>query len=141
MKKTALISSILFATPLFAFAANPDLDPLKRLVASVGEILNALIPILIVVAIIVFFWGLVKYVSSQGKDHAQGRNIMIAGILALFVMVSVWGIVRLVQSSLGITDNRGFFAPSVPTYNGSSNSGSGGVPYSSYCGGPGLPAC
>lgn len=90
---------------------------LESLISLAGRIVTSLIPLLIAVALVVFFWGLVKYVLSGGEDHAQGRNIMIAGLVALFVMVSVWGIIRLAQNTLGIdSSNSGSIAP--PTVQG-----------------------
>ncbi len=126
MKKTALIASILFAVPYFAFAATN----LQSLVAEAGSLLNALIPLLMAAALVVFFWGLVQYIRSAGEgEHAVGRNIMIAGIVSLFVMVSVWGLVRFLQSTLGISGGASITPPSVPLlhtgYSGAENSGTG----------------
>ncbi len=60
--------------------------------------LNRLIPVLIALALVVFFWGLIKYIRS-GKS-AGGKDIMIAGLVGLFIMVSVWGIIRIAQNTL-----------------------------------------
>lgn len=113
MKKTALISTILFAAPLFAFAQTN----LQSLIAQAGILLNSLIPLLMAVALIVFFWGLIQYIRGAGEgEHAAGRSIMIAGIVSLFVMVSVWGLVRFLQSTLGINGEQPITPPSVPIY-------------------------
>ena len=117
MKKafyTAYLTTVLYALPVVVFAQGQDLAPIKRLVRAVGEILNMLIPVLIAAAVVVFFFGLVKYIWGSGKGHEQGRKVMIAGIVALFIMVSVWGIVRLVQNALGVTPDQIGNTPSVP---------------------------
>src|SRR3990167_10950230 len=95
--------------------SGTNLGPIKQLVASIGTVVNLLIPIAIAVALIVFFWGLIKYIQSSGKGHEQGKNIMIAGLVSLFVMVSVWGIVRLAQSALGVDQNNTINAPRFPS--------------------------
>src|ERR1700690_1850973 len=102
MKKTVFASLALFALPLFAFAQA--LQPLRNLVAATGSILNLLIPVLIAAALVVFFWGLVKYINKSGGEEAAaaGRSKMIAGLVALFIMVSVWGIFNLAQNALGV---------------------------------------
>ena len=103
MKKISIGLSVgLFVFPLFAFAAN--LDNVKNLVGAFGDIVDSLIPILIALALVVFFWGLVKYVWSGGGEEAKktGKSIMIAGLVSLFVMVSVWGIITLAQNALGV---------------------------------------
>jgi ATP/ADP translocase len=114
MKKTLFTSALLLATPFIA--AAQQLQPIRNLIASIGLILNALIPIAIAATVLVFFFGLFKYVRGAGdaKGAADGKKIMIAGIISLVVMISVWGIVRLVQSAFGITDNSSIQPPSVP---------------------------
>jgi hypothetical protein len=113
MKKTAIAASLLWALPFFAFAQSN----IQGLVFQLGVFLNSLIPIVMALTLLIFFWGLFQYVRSAGEGHEQGRNIMIAGIVALFVMVSVWGIVRLVQNTLGVNGEQPINPPSVPIYN------------------------
>lgn len=95
--KKALFAVSLFALPLVVSAQS--IGNLRGLIAEAGFILNALIPLLIALALVTFFWGLVMYIWSK----KGGKDVMIAGLLGLFVMVSVWGIIRLAQSSLGIS--------------------------------------
>ena len=117
MKKTtlaALYGALLFALPAVAFAQA--LQPLRDIVVAIGGIIDILVPILIALALVVFFWGLVRYIWSSGGEEAkkEGRRIMIAGILSLFVMVSIWGIIQLAQGALGINGNAGVTVPGVP---------------------------
>jgi len=116
MKKVALAGSLAFFFPLIAFAQAGNLTPFKTLVSNVGDIINMLIPILIALALVVFFWGLVKYVWGGGSDEArkQGKNIMIAGLVSLFVMVSVYGIIRLAQNALGVDSGTFIQVPQPP---------------------------
>jgi CHASE3 domain sensor protein len=69
----------------------------------VNTVLNAVIPMLITLALIYFFWGLIQYIGSGDESKEKARDIMIYGILSLFVMVSVWGIIRLLQSTFKVT--------------------------------------
>ena len=73
---------------------------LQNLITLAGNIVSSLIPLLIAVALVVFFWGLVRYIVNPGEGHDEGKKVMIAGLVALFVMVSVWGIIRLAQTTL-----------------------------------------
>ena len=100
MKKTALVTTAIFALPFVAFAQAGDLGPIARLVNSVGAIVALLIPILIAIALVVFFWGLIKYIWGGGKDTAKGKNIMIAGIISLFVMIAIYGIINFAENAL-----------------------------------------
>ncbi len=63
------------------------------------QILNPLINFLLILATVIFLWGVIQYViGSQGdpKKLEQGKNIMIWGIVGLAVMVSAWGIVAMI---------------------------------------------
>ncbi|MBI4079737.1 hypothetical protein HY414_00725 [Candidatus Kaiserbacteria bacterium] len=66
--------------------------------------LNGVIGLFITLAIVVFFWGLIKYLMSMSQENAnEGLKIMFWGVIAIFVMVSIWGIIRLLQSTLKVT--------------------------------------
>lgn len=80
--------------------------------------LKPAVPLLIGLAVVVFFWGLVKYLNAgmgDAKNIKEARDLMIWGIIAITVMVSVWGIVKVVQTTfLGGTS---FSAPpDVPQF-------------------------
>jgi hypothetical protein len=109
MKKTlitSLTSATLFALPLVV-SAQGQLTNIQQLIVSIKGIVNMLIPIAVAVTVVVFFWGLIKYVGGGGKSHEQGRNIMIAGIIALFIEVTLWGVVGFVQNAIGINSSQG----------------------------------
>ncbi|MDB5266496.1 MAG: protein of unknown function with transrane region [Parcubacteria group bacterium] len=99
--KKILIGSIALA-PFVAFAA--PFNGLLSLIHQIGSVIKALIPIVAGLALLYFFWGLAKFIlnANDEKKHEEGKNIMIWGIIALFVMVSVWGIVAFIQSNLGL---------------------------------------
>lgn len=99
--KKVLATVTLFIFPLVASAQS--LSNIPILIQFIGDVLNRIIPVVIALTVVIFFWGLFKYVKDAGKGHKVGRNIMISGLLALFVMVSVWGIIRLMQNTLGVS--------------------------------------
>ena len=76
---------------------------IKDLITAVGGLINPLIVILVGVALLVFFWGLAKFIFRVGGDEKAvegGKRLMGWGLLALFVMLSVWGIIRFMQNAL-----------------------------------------
>jgi len=106
--KKALITVALFAVPMVAFAQTPT--NLSNLISFAGDMLNRLIPVLIAFALVVFFWGLIQYI----RTHKGGKDIMIAGLVGLFIMVSVWGILRLAQNTFGVGNAAPVGIPQVP---------------------------
>ncbi|OHA91954.1 MAG: hypothetical protein A3J09_00410 [Candidatus Zambryskibacteria bacterium RIFCSPLOWO2_02_FULL_51_21] len=101
MKKIAL-TALTFA-PAVAFAQN--LGNLETLLRSIGRLVNIALPIVVAIALLVFFWGLVKFIfSAAGEEaHKAGQQLMIWGLIALFVMVAVWGLVRFIGNAIGVT--------------------------------------
>ncbi len=67
------------------------------------------IPVLIALSVIVFIWGVFRYAIVEGDERSKSRDIMLYGIIGLFVMVSVWGLVAVVRNSLGLENTSGFF--------------------------------
>ncbi len=106
-----------FALPLFALAqgagSTPDLGWFTSALQSIGELINAAVPILIALGLLLFIWGLVVFIFSQGDDDAQkrGKKLMVWGVIALFVIVSVWGLVALLGEMVGVNQGEGFTPP------------------------------
>lgn len=71
-------------------------------------------PLLISMAVIVFVIGVVKYIAGADEEakRTEGRNFMIYGLVALFVMVSVWGLVGVLQGTFGMSNT-----PFIPQLN------------------------
>ncbi len=65
---------------------------------------KALVPLVFAVALLVFVYGVVKYViaAHDSNDREEGRMFMIYGIVALFVMVSVWGLVAVLANTFNV---------------------------------------
>src|SRR3989338_10900605 len=112
MKK--IIIAVLALTPIFAFAQN--LDNIGQLIASIGGIVQIALPIVVGIALLVFFWGLVKFIFAQGNEEAkvEAKKIMLWGIIALFVMVSIWGLVKFIGTALGVNQGDTVIVPTVP---------------------------
>jgi hypothetical protein len=89
---------------LFAQGQPPNLTNITQFVSALGGIVATLLPILIIVALLIFFWGLIKYIWSANDPAkaSEGKSIMIYGVIALFIMVSIWGVVGFLGTALGI---------------------------------------
>ena len=68
------------------------------------------VPVLVSLALLVFVWGLAKFIFRLGGDEkavTEGKNLMIWGLVALFVRVSIWGILRFADGEFGFTQSFG----------------------------------
>lgn len=99
---TAFLGTIIF--PVVSFAA---LDGIKGLIGDVGAIVKLLIPIVFGLALLFFFWGLAQFILNAGdeKTREDGKQRMLWGIVAMFVLASIWGIIGFLAGMLGIPAN------------------------------------
>lgn len=101
---TRFIGPSAFTALLAGFPALAGATTLLDTLALMNTFLNATMWLFISLAIVVFFWGLIKYIFSPGTDRAsEGVQVMFWGVLAIFVMVSIWGIIRLLQATFKVT--------------------------------------
>ncbi len=69
------------------------------------DIGKRLIPLLASVAFLAFVWGVAKYIRASGQKNASdSKNLLIWGVIGLFVLVTIWGIVAFLKSELGFGD-------------------------------------
>ena len=92
----SVLASLL--TPFVAFA---QAGTVQQLIGIVGGIIALAIPVVISLALLYFFWGLAKFIlhADDESERAKGKSIMVWGIVALFVIVTVWGIIAVLQST------------------------------------------
>lgn len=99
------------------YGSNAPTD-FRSLVSLFITIINSLLVLLVGLSLLVFFKGLVGFIAKAGdaKSHADGRNLMVWGLIGLFVMVSVFGILRFFYSDLGFRNpnNPGSLLPLLP---------------------------
>lgn len=64
--------------------------------------IDYIIPPIVLLTTIVFMYGIVIYIFRSGDENKRkdGIRYMLYGIIGLTIMVSVWGIVRLLSYSL-----------------------------------------
>jgi hypothetical protein len=103
MKK--IVYGALAFAPVFAFAQAFSTGGIfDQIVTFIARTVRALIPIAFGLAVLYFFYGIAKYVSSAGDEKAaqSGKSIMIYGVIAIAVMASIWGIVGWLQTNFGL---------------------------------------
>lgn len=91
---TYLLASALVITPFVAYAAMSISGIITKIKT---EVINPVIFLLFALATVMFVWGIVQYMASAGSPAGmeKGKNIMIGGIIGLFVMASAYGIVQI----------------------------------------------
>ncbi|OGI78683.1 hypothetical protein A3F19_01840 [Candidatus Nomurabacteria bacterium RIFCSPHIGHO2_12_FULL_37_29] len=69
---------------------------------------KSVIPFIFAIAMVMFVWGAVKFFiidADEEAKRAQGKQFMIWGIIALTVMISVWGLVNVLGTTFNLRTN------------------------------------
>lgn len=127
LKLFSLVGAGSLAVPLMALAQQTGGTPttcatigaanasIQGFICKLNEILGALLPFLIALGVIYFVWGVISYVIADEEEaKKKGRDRMIYGIIGLVVIISVWGLVRLIQRSFGLSQQQDIQFPTVP---------------------------
>lgn len=71
----------------------------RAIFLDAGTLVNILLWVFSSLAVLMFFWGIMKYIKSAGDAKAaqEGKSIMIYGAIALFVLFSIFGIIRFLR--------------------------------------------
>jgi len=104
MKKIVkIVAGSAWALPFMAMAQTVNPGYISSLISSAKALLDQLVVFLIALAVVWFIFNVVKYAMStedDGKDKAKSQ--MIWGIIAIAVIVSVWGLVAILQGIFGV---------------------------------------
>lgn len=91
------IFGILAFAPQFAFAQTN----VGGVLGIILNIINVIITILIIAAIAYFIYTVVFYVIGKGE-----KGKIWNGLIGLFIIVTFWGIIRIVQNTFGLNNNQ-----------------------------------
>ncbi len=98
--------------------AEADVITLMKSINRV--VINPVIFFLFAVAMTYFLFGLSKYFLSPDNEEVrkQSKDQMIWGIIGLFIMVAVFGIMRIILNTFGVTNikvqNNGDYTVTIP---------------------------
>lgn len=110
--KKSIIALVAFLAPVAAFAQQADAF---SILGVITRIINILIPLAIAAGVLYFIWGVIKYVTAKDEEaQTQARSTMISGIIGLFVIVSIWGLVRVIQRTFNLTENNSINSNDIP---------------------------
>ena len=78
-------------------------------------ILNPVILLLFALSFVYFLYGIVKFLKSEADDkgtsRAEARKSILWGIVGMLIMFSVYGIIKFVLATFGITPATDISAP------------------------------
>jgi len=107
-KHTRLLKKFLpllfvMATLPFIASAQPVSYSATGVLDNISDLLSSILPILVSVAVLYFIYGVITYLIGYDEESKKaGRDKVIYGIVGLAVIVSVWGLVAILTTTLGV---------------------------------------
>ncbi|MEK7152940.1 MAG: hypothetical protein AAB834_03270 [Patescibacteria group bacterium] len=89
----------------------------QKIFAAIVAIVNFAIPAIFALGLIVFLWGLLKFLRAAGDESAatDGKRLIVWGVIIMFVMTAVWGLVGLINQLTGVSAGTVPTLPNVPS--------------------------
>jgi len=89
--------------PFMAVAQRVNTTYLSSLISGAKSLLDQLVVFLVALAVVWFIWNVIRYtISADEEKKGEAKNQMIYGIIAIAVIVSIWGLVAILQSIFGV---------------------------------------
>ncbi|MDA1335181.1 MAG: hypothetical protein O2794_04190 [bacterium] len=94
----------LMLAPLAVYAQS-DIEGFLN--GTIVGIINSVIAFLIVVASLIFIFGVIKYITAAGdaEKTAEARSFVIYALIGLVVIFVFWGLVNVIINSLGLSND------------------------------------
>jgi len=115
MKKIITAAALAFA-PVFAFAQNVNTNAdAFSILTVISKIINILIPLAIAAGVLYFIWGVIQYITAKDEEsQGAARKTMISGIIGLFVIVAMWGLVSVLRNKFDLGGNNQINNQDIP---------------------------
>lgn len=99
----AALVAFLSSLPAAALAAAPPTD-FKSLANLVVDIIRTATIVVVGLGVVYYLWGIATSILKSGEGGAKSweafRSHVLWGVLILFVMVSIWQILRVLSNTL-----------------------------------------
>jgi hypothetical protein len=99
----ASIGDTLFNLDRILVSAFDRMTNLFGLFDRVAYILQMVVPLFIAAAVLFFLWGVKSYITANnGETQVEALHMITNGVILLFAMVTVWGLVNILVATTGI---------------------------------------
>lgn len=126
-RKIFLVSLVVFGLigiVSFSYAADPlvgspscknaSMDSVTGIITWASCLLmQSVVPFLFMLATVGFIYGLIKFFLNPDnqKKKEEGKSFIVGGLIALFVMTAMWGIVKVATNTFNVKNTM----PQLPT--------------------------
>jgi hypothetical protein len=98
-----------------AYAAEDTIENLYQVAPFVNEYINLAYYIMLALSVFMLIWGIFKFIIYAGDENGrkEGRTIIFWGVIGIFIMLSIWGIVNLLGNTVGLAPTGSIEVPVI----------------------------
>ena len=88
---------------MIAYAQNTATEEIGRiavLLDNISSIINILVAIAVSLVFLYFFWKVGQFILAGDATYEKLKREIIWSVIAIFLLVSIWGIINLLQNIL-----------------------------------------
>ena len=74
----------------------------KQLLFKFTSLGLKLIPLLGIIAFLIFILGVGRFIRNSGQSKDADKGMLTYGVGALFVLLTIWGIISFIQNEFGL---------------------------------------
>ncbi len=109
MKKFAVALSVL-VFPALAFAQY-QLNDSGDIFDSALIVINRVVVFIIALTVVYTVYGAFRYAFGGEEEKSNWKDHILYGLIALFVMVSIWGLVNILTGTFQLTNTQADVTP------------------------------
>lgn len=79
-------------------------NSLCTVITTVVGYLNQALFLLMAFAIVMFVWYIIQFFIKPDSDKKEAGNYVMYSVIGFFVILSIWGIVRILTNTFGLTN-------------------------------------
>ena len=98
-----------------AYAQQTNIRDLYDVAPAVSEYVNLAFFVLVALAVVVLVWGIFKFIIYAGDEagRKEGRTVILWGVVGIFIMLSVWGLVNILRGTVSLDDQAPLSIPLI----------------------------
>ena len=74
----------------------------ESLISLIVRLINMITPVIFTLALIFFVWAVIGLIRADEKEREDKKKQMGWGIIAMFVIFSIWGITKFIGRNIGV---------------------------------------
>jgi uncharacterized membrane protein YidH (DUF202 family) len=95
------------------------LTNISGVLARLGNLMNLIIPFLVGLAVFIIIYGILGYISFSADEEKrkQARDFIAWGVIGVFLMLSVWGLVTILLNTFNLNNSNAIVTQTYPAFN------------------------